>query len=220
MRISRALSTRHAMVRGAAVRSGSRQQARTAATRKKLLAAAEKIFARSGYEAARLEDIAATAGYTRGAFYANFDSKEDIFFALLEAWVSETVGSVASLLGRYDDREARAKALRQHYLEMAHDRRLVLLSLEYKLFAVRHPEAHARIRARQDRLKKSGAEILSLVSNSRRHLGISDRAAATALGALSHSLLLERLINPGYVSDKEVRILLGLFFDGIISAKD
>jgi AcrR family transcriptional regulator len=220
MRISRALSTRHAMVRGAAVRSGSRQQARTAATRKKLLAAAEKIFARSGYEAARLEDIAATAGYTRGAFYANFDSKEDIFFALLEAWVSETVGSVASLLGRYDDREARAKALRQHYLEMAHDRRLVLLSLECKLFAVRHPEAHARIRARQDRLKKSGAEILSLVSNSRRHLGVSDRAAATALGALSHSLLLERLINPGYVSDKEVRILLGLFFDAIISAKD
>jgi AcrR family transcriptional regulator len=47
------------------------------------LLAAEQTFARDGYEAARLEDIAARAGYTRGAFYANFASKEDIFFALL-----------------------------------------------------------------------------------------------------------------------------------------
>jgi AcrR family transcriptional regulator len=64
--------------RARAVTSG--QQARTDATRRKLLAAAENIFARDGFEAARLEDIAGLAGYTRGAFYANFQSKEDIFF--------------------------------------------------------------------------------------------------------------------------------------------
>src|SRR5271154_5524720 len=205
---------------GGPVAGGSRQQARTDATRRKLLAAAENIFARTGYEAARLEDIAAAAGYTRGAFYANFDSKEDIFFAMLEAWANEKIRTMASLLSRYESRAARATALRQYYVEMAHDRRLVLLSLEYKLFAVRHPEAHARIRARQDRLKKCGAEILSLVSKSPRQAGISNQAAATALGALSHSLLLERLVNPGSVSDKEVRILLGLFFDGLIPGKD
>lgn len=206
-------------VRSAHVPGISRQQARTDATRKKLLAAAERIFARSGYEAARLEDIATAAGYTRGAFYANFDSKEDIFFALLEEWISVTIRSLTSLLSRLDTREARVSALRQHYLEMAYDRRLVLLSLEYKLFAVRHPEAHARIRARQERLKDCGAEILSLVSGSHRRAGISNRAAATALGGLSHSLLLERLVNPGSVTDKEIRILLGLFFDGLIPAK-
>lgn len=58
----------------------SKQQARTDATRKRLLAAAERLFARDGFEAARLEDIAAQAGYSRGAFYANFEDKEDIFF--------------------------------------------------------------------------------------------------------------------------------------------
>jgi AcrR family transcriptional regulator len=201
-------------------RGVSRQQARTEATRKKLLAAAERIFARSGYEAARLEDIAAAAGYTRGAFYANFDSKEDIFLALLEAWISVTIRSLTSLLTKLDSRQARVSALRQHYLEMAYDRRLVLLSLEYKLFAVRHPQAHARIRARQERLKECGAEILRLASGARSHPGISNRAAATALGGLSHSLLLERLVNPGSVSDKEIRILLGLFFDGLVGEKN
>ena len=203
----------------APVRRGSRQQARTEATRRKLLAAAEKIFARSGYEAARLEDIAAVAGYTRGAFYANFDSKEDIFFALLEDWVSEKLRSITSLLSRYETRKERAAALRRYYVEMAHDRRLVLFSLEYKLFAVRHPGAYARIRARQDRLKKSGAEILGMVADSPRSLGLSNRAASTALGALSHALLLERLVNPQSVSDKEVRVVLGLFFDSLIQAK-
>jgi len=200
-------------------RAGSRQQARTEATRRKLLAAAENVIARVGYEAARLEDIATVAGYTRGAFYANFESKEDIFFALLEEWIKEKLESITSLLARYETREERASALRRYYVEMAHDRRLVLFSLEYKLFAVRHPGAYARIRARQDRLKKCGAEILGMVSDSPRRLGLSNRAASTGLGALSHALLLERLVNPQSVSDKEVRVLLGLFFDGLVSAK-
>src|SRR5271156_4682433 len=209
MRHAQAVSGRR-MSRGAVARAGSRQQERTEATRRKLLAAAEKIFVRSGYEAARLEDIAAAAGYTRGAFYANFESKEDIFFALLEDWISEKLRSITSLLARYGTRKERAVALRRYYVEMAHDRRLVLFSLEYKLFAVRHPEAYARIRARQDRLKKCGAEILGMVSDSPRSLGLSNRAASTALGALSHALLLERLVNPESVSDKEVRVVLGL----------
>src|SRR3984957_15802824 len=88
------------VLRAAPGRRGSRQQARTDATRRKLLAAAEKIFARSGYEAARLEDIATMAGYTRGAFYANFESKEDIFFALLEDWISEKLSEVNALIAQ------------------------------------------------------------------------------------------------------------------------
>src|ERR1700685_2560945 len=79
----------------------SRQKERAEATRRKLLAAAETIFARDGFEAARLEDIAAEAGYTRGAFYANFESKEDIFFALLERWMGERIEQVNSLLRKH-----------------------------------------------------------------------------------------------------------------------
>src|ERR1700735_713335 len=85
----RASKARHAHLAAARIPApASRQHARTEATRRRLLAAAEKIFARVGFEAARLEDIASLAGYTRGAFYANFDDKEDIFFALLEQWIN------------------------------------------------------------------------------------------------------------------------------------
>src|ERR1700683_3662645 len=124
-------------------RARSRQTERSAATRRKLLAAAKRIFAQDGFEGARLEDIAARAGYTRGAFYANFESKEDIFFALLAEWVRERIDSVIAALRRHEDPRQKLSALRTHYAAVATDRSLVLISLEFKLFALRHPEAHA-----------------------------------------------------------------------------
>src|ERR1700690_3892623 len=127
----------------------SRQQARTAATRRKLLLAAEQTLARDGSEGARLDGIAARAGYTRGAFYANFASKEDIFFALLDQTVERQIAEVNELLERHDNPQQRLRALREHYAQIAKDRRLALLSLDFKLFAVRHPEAHARLRGRR-----------------------------------------------------------------------
>src|SRR6266436_6750437 len=93
----------------------SRQAERTEATKRKLLAAAKRIFAKDGFEAARLEDIAAGAGYTRGAFYANFESKEDIFFALLEEWVRDRIESVTATLRRHKNPLGRLAALRKHY---------------------------------------------------------------------------------------------------------
>src|SRR5271154_2178641 len=211
---------RQAIRFGGPIPTGSRQQARTDATRRKLLAAAEKIFARTGYEAARLEDIAAQAGYTRGAFYANFDSKEDIFFALLEQWVAQRISEVNVLLRRHDNPQQRLRALRQHYAEIAQDRRLALLSLEFKLFAVRHPEAHARLRARQKGLRSCGGDILRRAMKSLgRALPISSAAAATALGAFSHTMLLEHLVDSSSLSDAEIRHLLGLFFDAVVAGE-
>src|SRR5580692_497080 len=209
-----------AATEGAVAAAPSRQAARTAATRRKLLLAAEQTFARDGYEAARLEDIAARAGYTRGAFYANFDSKEDIFFALLEQTVARRIAEVNELLERHDNPQQRLRALREHYAQIAKDRRLALLSLEFKLFAVRHPEAHARLRARQRGLRSCGGDILRRVMKSLgRSLPISSAAAATALGAFSHAMLLEHLVDSSSLSDAEIRHLLGLFFDAVVASQ-
>jgi AcrR family transcriptional regulator len=195
----------------------SRQRARTEATRKKLLAAAEKTFARDGFEAARLEDIASLAGYTRGAFYANFKSKEDIFFALLEQWVARRIAEVTELLEREDTPAKRLRALREHYVQLAKDRRLVLLSLEFKLFAIRHPEAHARLRARQRPLRACGGDLVRRIAHEiGRDLPISSTSAATGLGALSNALLLEHLVDNVIVTDQDIRFLLGAFFDAIL----
>src|SRR5450631_4428040 len=62
----------------------NKHEQRTRETRAFLLAAAETIFVRDGYEGAELGEIAALAGRTKGAIYAQFESKEDIFLALIE----------------------------------------------------------------------------------------------------------------------------------------
>jgi AcrR family transcriptional regulator len=200
--------------------AGSRQRARTEATRRKLLQAAEQLFARDGFEAARLEDIAAEAGYTRGAFYANFESKEDIFFALLEHWVAQRIEEVNALLRQHAGAEQRLRALREYYAQNARDRQLALLSLEFKLFTLRHPEAAARFRARRQGLRSCGSELLQRLSKSLgRSLPVSSSAAATALGAFSHTLLLEHLVDPKSLSDGEIRRLLELVFDVVLMDK-
>src|SRR5271155_1654098 len=198
----------------------SRQQARTQAARRKLLLAAERIFARDGFEAARLEDIAALAGYTRGAFYANFQSKEDIFFALLERWVGQRISEVDALLAQRETPAKLLRALREHYAQITQDRRLALLSLEFKLFAIRHPEAHARLRARQWRLRVSGGDLLRRIARiAGRTLPVSSTTAATGLGALSNALFLEHLVDPTMATDHDIRHLLGIFFDAVLGTK-
>ena len=202
-----------------AKRAFSTQEARTAATRHRLLAAAETVFARNGFEAARLEDIAALAGYTRGAFYAHFEGKEDIFFALLEQWVAERIGEVNAVLEKQKNPQARLRALRDHYTHSRKDRRLVLLSLEFKLFALRHPETHARLRARHERLRACGGDFVRRVSEDLgRKLPIPSIAAATGLGALSNALVLEHLFDQSAVSDADIRHLLGVVFDAILGS--
>jgi AcrR family transcriptional regulator len=200
--------------------AGSRQQARTEATRRKLLHAAEEVFARDGFEAARLEDIALEAGYTRGAFYANFDSKEDIFFALLEHWVAQRIEEVNTLLRRHPDAAEQLRALREHYAQNAKDRQLALLALEFKLFTLRHPEAARRFRARRQGLRSCGSDLLRRLSKSLdRSLPVSGAAAATALGAFSQALLLEHLVDAKSLSDAEIRRLLELVFDAVLVHK-
>jgi AcrR family transcriptional regulator len=197
----------------------SRQTKRTEATKRKLLGAAKRVFARDGFEAARLEDIAAGAGYTRGAFYANFDSKEDIFFALLEEWVRERIESVTAALRQHKKPLDKLAALRKHYAAIAKDRRLVLISLEFKLFALRHPEAHARLQDRHRRIRACWGELLSeLLRMLDRNLPIKGPAVSTCLGALANGLLLEHLVDAKTLSDGDVRHVLGLFFDSVFGS--
>src|SRR5580698_7421916 len=54
-------------------------------TREHLLAAAAEVFAARGFHGASLDEVAAVAGFTKGAVYSNFKNKEDLFLALFKA---------------------------------------------------------------------------------------------------------------------------------------
>ena len=74
-------------------------------TRERLLNAAQDIFLKKGYVAASVEDIAAAAGYTRGAFYSNFRSKAELLLELLERDHSAVQGELQQIFETGGSRE-------------------------------------------------------------------------------------------------------------------
>src|ERR1700678_4490220 len=86
-------------------------QKRALLTRREILRSARAIFARDGFEHARIEEIASKAGKTRGAFYDNFNDKEDVFFAIFEENIDRDLAELKPLLARLASQEQRVEAL-------------------------------------------------------------------------------------------------------------
>ncbi len=142
--------------------AGERRRARVDRTRADLIAAAGRVFAARGFEGASVGDIAAEAGYTKGALYAHFGSKSDLFVAVArerldhDSPVSDT--STSDLAADLSAELGAAGA----------DPGL-MLALEILAYAVRHPESRAELgplfdasvqglaeRVRDDRLARDG----------------------------------------------------------------
>ena len=92
----------------------TKHQVKTQQTRTALLHSARQIFVRDGFLACRIEDIAADAGYTRGAFYANFASKEELFFALMQQEADKHAARIHAILRKHNNVGDRLAALRSY----------------------------------------------------------------------------------------------------------
>lgn len=111
-------------------------------TRQRVLAAAESVFAERGIEGASVAEISERAGFTRGAFYSNFASKEDVAIAVFEAVTSKQLRLIRAQIGsrRRDVDPAVSdwqSRLRDAVATVQVDRELLLLVLETQLHAVR-----------------------------------------------------------------------------------
>jgi AcrR family transcriptional regulator len=120
---------------------------RRAMTRSHLLAAAAEVFARRGYHRATLDEVAEAAGFSKGAVYSNFSSKEDLFIAL-SAQREQDLISAFTAAAKPDLSPAEAvQSLRSVYAASdpeERDRDWRLLT-EFTLYALREPEAHAKL---------------------------------------------------------------------------
>ncbi|MFL6447101.1 MAG: TetR/AcrR family transcriptional regulator [Bryobacteraceae bacterium] len=202
-------------------RSRNKHQLRTEETRRKLLNAAEKVFSKVGFEAARLEDIAKEAGHTRGAFYAHFSKKEDLFFALLEQKAYQHFRTIEAMTDEYPDRKERIRKFRDYYSNLAANRNWSMLMLEFKLFAARHPKLRDKLAARHRHIRasfKSGGVSWLEICN----LGHKSQAEGSltriALEAVLHGVTLESAYDPVVFPKEEAARMLGEIFDLLVSS--
>lgn len=201
------------------VKTANKHELRTRETRALLLQAAETIFVRDGYEGAELGEIAALAGRTKGAIYAQFKSKEDIFLALIEERTHCYRAQMENLLSNSTGVEGNMAALRNFYLQLAEDQAWSLLLLEFKLFAIRHPESKKRLqRLYAGMLSQSDetrlADILGAATRGKD--AISRVIAIQSLQPMISSLVLEAQME-NILSDRNViRKVVNRVFDALI----
>jgi AcrR family transcriptional regulator len=184
---------------------------RRAQTRAALLDAAARVFAERGFGGASVEAIAAEAGYTRGAFYSNFASKEELFVALLQERGFELMRRLARESAGLTpgDIGARAAAL--------HDRHapqwIIRLFFEVLAHAGRDPETRRLAAGFWSGTREIGAEqIRRRYADAGREPPADPSEIASAFIALDIGLAVQRFVDPDAISlDAHPRLFALLF---------
>ncbi len=150
-------------------------------TRTRLMDAAAEMFAEIGIDAASVEAVCERAGFTRGAFYSNFASKEELFLALCARSAETTIAAVRERATSIEDRgldvTGEVLHLVQEVLEIAGDDRLdILLGAEIRVQALRNPEFAAAYLSSNAALAESVTQLVSDIARAR---GLSLRVPAT-----------------------------------------
>jgi AcrR family transcriptional regulator len=165
-------------------------------TREDLVDAAERLFSGQGFHATSLDAVAAEAGFTKGAVYSNFDSKEDLFFAVYERRVDRRVEQrEAAVADAQTSVEALEGLLPGAGRPPADDGWLAVF-FEFWAHVLRHPELRQRFADQHRRV----IEPLTRVAHSSDDPQERYRLA-TARFAMQLGLQLERLTQPDVVDD-------------------
>jgi AcrR family transcriptional regulator len=213
--------------RGAAARTDQRTDQRTRSaraqrreSRDELLTAALRIFGRRGYQQASVDEIAAEAGYSKGALYWHFPSKEELLLALLDERIDARMREMVALLeSAAPERDMSVEAGREFARQLSGQRDLLLLDREYWTLAIRDPKLRARYVARQSQLRSALAGALEARA---RHLGTADlpmpaedvaRIVLSVIGGLT----IDELMEPGSVGTELLRETLALIYAGLVA---
>jgi AcrR family transcriptional regulator len=172
----------------------SRQESQ-ANTRRRLIEAAKAAFREHGFHRASADAVAADAGFTRGALYANFDGKEGLFLAVLD----EEMDARWAVLSQPAD----AKTAASRYCRLLDDDpEWTLALLEFTIHAARHPELAEQLRARNDDLRRLAVDAITELrpelSRSSAEVGVRLMLAANT------GVALERAIDPDAAGSAEL----------------
>ena len=174
-----------------------------ARTRQQLLDAAARTFARKGYAGASVEEIAESAGYSIGALYSNFASKEQLFLELMSARASRRATAVAEILGggNADDPVEALARLLERTADHNRDTDLMALRAEFWLYAVRNPDAMEALAAqRRDQVDALVSLVSAAMERWAAPADVSATELATVVLAMFQGLVRQRRIDPARVS--------------------
>ena len=170
---------------------------RRAETRANLIDAAFRVFADKGFGQVRIDDVCADAGYTRGAFYSNFDSLDELFFTLYDESARLIADQVTEVLTADDINPGIEAVIERVAATLLLDRDWLLVKTDFLLHAARNPAVADRLAAHRQQLRTA---IETRLDGARERLTLPDaiadipnaaRAVVAAYDAVTVQLLLD-----------------------------
>lgn len=191
-------------------------------TRNSLMRSAARVFARRGLQRGTIDEVAADAGFTKGAFYANFSSKEELFLAMLDEGFAARLRQVRDLSagGPEIDRSEivqRARAEGEDFARhLAADPDWQRLFLEFVAHATREEPFRRELVRRYRDLRLGVAEVFARRAA---ELGVKPSVEvewlARMIFAMANGYALERLLEPEVASEESYGAMLAIFFTGL-----
>jgi AcrR family transcriptional regulator len=184
-------------------------------TRKSLLGAAARIFCKRGLEGASIDEVAQAAGYTKGAFYANFKSKEELFLVMLdERFARELERLDRALAGTQEPREE-ARAAAADFIHFAGDEDWPSLYFQFVAHAARNEDFRQELATRHRAMRERIAQILKRWKDGYGHrqpLRVEEITAMMSF--MADGFLVDRIVDPE-LSEELYATMVSVFLRGL-----
>lgn len=190
-------------------------------TRERLLDAAQAIFMKKGFVATSVEDIAAAAGYTRGAFYSNFSSKSELFLELLRRDHETMQAGLRAIFASAASREEMEARVLQYYSSLHRENKCFLLWVEAKLVAVRDGRFRLRFNAfMHEKLEQLSAYIREFSARVGTPMLMEPERLAIGLMGLCDGVQFFYTVDPQNVPTEMAEAVLAGFFSRVVFGRD
>ncbi len=185
-------------------------------TRSSLLSSAAKVFACRGMERASIDEVAEEAGYTKGAFYANFKSKEELFLAMLDDRFAQRIEEIDRVWGSTGDLRDKARQAGEDFANYLSDEEWSRLFFEFAAYAARNEDFRQELVTRYRTLRDRTAELFRRRAEA---LGqeppVPVERVAVMTFAMANGMALERLLEPEIFDDELHPEMMAFFFTGL-----
>ena len=191
-------------------------------TRTCLMEAAARVFTKRGLQQASIDEVAEDAGYTKGAFYANFKSKEELFLAMLDERFAERLEEIDRVMSTSADVTDQAHEAGADFMRyVSADPEWQRLFFEFAAYAARNEEFRQELVTRYRTLRDRIAQGLARRAE---EAGVeppfpADQVALMTF-AMANGVALERLLEPDVVPDHLYGTMLASLFTGLKALQD
>jgi len=186
-------------------------------TRSSLMQAAARVFCKRGLQQASIDEVAEDAGFTKGAFYANFKSKEELFLAMLDERFAERIEEIERALDSSPEIKTKARRAADDFARyVGADPEWQRLFFEFAAHAARNDDFRQELVTRYGSMRDRITELYRRAAE--------DAGAESPLPldqvvliscAMANGFALEKLLDPEAVPDDLYATMLTVFFAGL-----